>query len=140
VQQATGRPAGRYGDEGDRSPARRRTIVAGVAVLAAAFFGWVLWAALGAATPDIRADVTAFRVRSDAAVAVRVEVGSGSGPPVGCTVQALDRTRGVVGVGTITLDPSRPGRRAGWVTVRTRDRAVAAALGTCARVSPKEQD
>ncbi len=137
MQQDTGRPAGRYGDQRGLSPGRRRATMAGVAVLAAAFLGWVIWAALGAASPDVRADVTAFRVRSDAAVAVRVEVGSGSDGPVGCTVQALDRTRGVVGVGTIRLDPSRPGRREGWVTVRTRDRAVAATLGTCAPVSPK---
>jgi len=111
-----------------------------VVVLATAFVGWVLWAALGAASPDVRGDVTAFTVRSADAITVRVTVGGASEGPVGCSIRALDRDREVVGVGSIVLDPSRPGRREGWVTVRTRDRAVTATLGSCAPVSPADQD
>lgn len=143
MQQETGRPPGRYGDTDGtdgRAGRRRRLTVAAVVALAALFVGWVVWAGLDAASPDLRGDVTAFRVSSDDAIRVRVYVAGSAPGPVGCSIQALDRTRGVVGVGTIVLDPSRSGGRQGWVTLRTRDKAVAATVGRCTRVVPAEQD
>ena len=134
MQQATPRPAGRYGEG---SPGARRAVIAASAVLAAAFLGWVLWAALGAASTGVRGEVTGFTVGSDEAITVRVAV-SGTDGPVGCSVEALGRTRKVVGVGDIVLDPSRPGRDEGRVTVRTRDRAVSAVVSRCAAVNPPE--
>jgi len=135
VQQSTPRPPGRYGE---RSPRGRRATVAASVVLAAAFFGWVLWAALGAASPGVRGEVTAFVAVSDEAIEVRVAVSGGDDDPVGCSVQALGRTREVVGVGDIVLDPSRTGRDEGRITLRTRDRAVSAVIGRCASVTPTE--
>ena len=128
MQQATPRPAGRYGE---RSPGGRRAVVAASVVLAAAFLGWVLWAALGAASPGARGEVTGFTVVSDEAIEVRVAVTGGGDARVGCSVQALGRTRDVVGVGDLVLDPSRTDRDEGTVTVRTRDRAVSAVIGRC---------
>jgi hypothetical protein len=102
--------------------------------LAAGFAGWVLWAALGAASPGVRGEVTAFEVRSAEAIDVRVAVTGAASGAVGCSVRALDRTREVVGVGDLVLRPSRPGGREAWVTVRTRGRAVTATVGECAPV------
>jgi hypothetical protein len=143
VQQQTGRPPGRYGDQDDgdgRAGRRRRLTVAAVVALAALFVGWVVWAGLDAASPDLHGDVTAFRVTSDDAIRVRVALAGSATGPVGCSVQALDRTRGVVGVGTIVLDPGSDRGRQGWVTLRTRDKAVAATVGRCTPVAPAEQD
>ena len=140
MQQSPGRPAGRYGE---RSPRGRRATVAVAAVAASAFLGWVLWAALGAASPGVRGEVRAFSVVSADAIDVTVRVSGptdGTGGDVGCSVQALGRTREVVGVADIVLDPSRRsqarGRDEGTVTVRTRERAVSAVIGRCAAVTP----
>ena len=47
--QSRGRPADRYGERGRRPP---KALVAGVVVLATAFAGWVVWAALAATAED----------------------------------------------------------------------------------------
>ena len=119
------RPEGRYGDE-PRRP--RPGAVAAVVVLATVFVGWVVWAALGALDRGPQAEVSACRVESADRMQVRVRLTTGSEGPASCTVQAVDRTRGVVGVARVTLGPSRPER---WVPVRTRDRAVSATVGGC---------
>jgi hypothetical protein len=137
VQQAATRPEGRYGAPGGRPG---RGMVAGVVVLASLFLGWVIWAALGAAAPEAGARVTAFEVRSDDLIDVRVGATPGSEGTFGCRVQALDRTRAVVGVAGVTLDADRRGRSERWVAVRTRDRAVTATVASCAEVSGQTQD
>ena len=123
--QTRGRPAGRYGESGRRPP---KALVAGIVVLATAFVGWVVWAALDATRRDPGGEVSGFRVVSDERIDVRVRLAVGSDGPLGCPVQALDRTREVVGVAGVELGPARPER---WVTVRTRERAVTATLGRC---------
>jgi hypothetical protein len=129
VQQADARPEGRYGPRRDRPS---RGVVAGVVLVAALFLGWVVWAALGAAAPDVGADVTAFTVRSAERIDVRVSAAPGAQGSFACRVRAFDRTREVVGVAGVTLDADRPGRAERWVSVRTRDRAVTATVASCA--------
>ena len=119
------RPAGRYGGDDRRPP---KLLVAGLVVLATAFVGWVVWAALGAADRDPGGEVSGFRVVSAERIDVRVRLAAGSDGRLGCTVRALDRTREVVGVAAVELSPKRPER---WVPVRTRERAVTATLGRC---------
>jgi hypothetical protein len=97
----------------------------------AGFLSWVVWAALGATAPEADADVTAFRVVSDEKTEVRVTAAPGSAGRFGCSVRALDRTREVVGVGTVTLEPGREAGAERWVSVRTRERAVTATVGRC---------
>jgi uncharacterized protein DUF4307 len=123
--QSRGRPAGRYGEGARRPP---KALVAALVVLATAFVGWVVWAALGAADRGPGGEVSGFRVVSDERIDVRVRLTLGSDGPVGCSVEALDRTREVVGVAGVTVGPKRPER---WVPVRTRERAVTATLGRC---------
>ena len=119
------RPAGRYRDDGRRP---RPGAVAAVVVLAAAFVGWVVWAALGATDRGPQAEVSAFRVESADSMQVRVRLVAGTAARSSCTVQAVDRTREVVGVARVALSPRRPER---WVPVRTRDRAVSATVAGC---------
>jgi len=123
--QSRSRPADRYG-EGRRRPPK--ALVAGVVVLATAFVSWVVWAALAATDRDPGGEVSGYRVVSAERIDVRVRLAAGSHGRLGCTVQALDRTREVVGVAAVRLGPDRPER---WVPVRTRDRAVTATLGRC---------
>jgi hypothetical protein len=119
------RPDGRYGDAARRP---RPGTVAAVVVLATAFVAWVVWAALGATDRGPQAEVAAFRVESADRMQVRVRLAAGSEGPARCAVQAVDRTREVVGVARVALGPRQPDR---WVAVRTRDRAVSAAVGGC---------
>ena len=129
MQHTAARPAGRYGAS-SRPPSRG--LVATVVVVSAAFLGWVVWAGLGAAAPELRGEVTGFRIVSEATIQVRVAAGAGTSGRFACTVRALDRTREVVGVAGVALDPDSRAGRERWVTVRTRDRAVTATLGDCA--------
>jgi hypothetical protein len=106
--------------------------VALVVLLATAFVGWVVWAALGAAAPSAAARVAGFEVTGDDRIEVRVQAAAGSSGRFACRVRALDRSRDVVGVATVRLDADRPRGVERRVTVRTRGRAVTATVGDCA--------
>ena len=128
MQQASARPEDRYGRRPDRPG---KTVVAAVVVVAAAFLGWVVWAALGASAPEAGAEVTAFEVRSPQRIDVRVTAAPGAEGAFVCRVRALDETRGVAGVAEVALDAGRRETSERWVTVRTRDRAVTATVAGC---------
>jgi hypothetical protein len=128
VTSQTSPTPGRYGPESRRP---RPGLVAALVVLAAAFVGWVVWAALAASAPAATGQVTGFRVRGPHALVVEVTMGGDRGP-VSCTVQALDATRDVVGVTTARGRIGSSGRVETSVTVRTRARAVAAVVNGCA--------
>jgi hypothetical protein len=128
------RPAGRYGDRGRRP---RPVMVAALVVLVAAFGGWVLWAALGAATPDVRSDVVGFRIVDADSVRAQIEVSADAGRRVTCTVQAQDRNHEPVGVVRTTVASGSAGTRRATVVVRTRSRAVTAVIVGCRLGPPK---
>jgi len=127
------RPAGRYGDRGGRP---RPVMVAALVVLVAAFGGWVLWAALGAATPDVRSDLVAFRIVDAGSVRARIEVSADAHRPVTCTLQAQDRNHEPVGVARTTLPAGSDATRRATVVVRTRALAVTAVIIGCRRGPP----
>lgn len=122
------RPAGRYGDRGGRP---RPVMVAALVVLVAAFGGWVVWAALGAATPDVRSDIVGFRMIDAESLRVRIEVLADAQHPVTCTVQAQDRDHEPVGVARTTLPAGTDATRRAGVVVRTRSPAVTAVIVGC---------
>jgi hypothetical protein len=64
------------------------------------------------------------------AIEVRLVLGGNAGP-VSCTVQALDRTREVVGVTTARGRVGDGGRAETTVTIRTRARPVTAVVDAC---------
>jgi hypothetical protein len=127
------RPAGRYGDRGRRP---RPVMVAALVVLVAAFGGWVLWAALGAATPDVRSDVVGFRIVDRDSVRAQIEVSADAGRRVTCTVQAQDRNHEPVGVARTTLPAGPDATRRAGVVVRTRSLAVTVVIVGCRRGPP----
>ena len=126
------RPAGRYGDRGRRP---RPAMVAAVVVVVAGFLGWVLWAALGAATPDVRSAVLGFRIVDADSVRARIEVSADAHRPVTCTLQAQDRNHEPVGVARTTLPAGPDATRRAGVVVRTRSLAVTAVIVGC-RLGP----
>ena len=119
---------GRYGATSRRP---KPGLVAALVVLATAFVGWVVWAALAASAPAASGQVTGFRVRGAHSLAVEVTMGGDRGP-VSCTIQALDATRDVVGVTTARARVGSSGRVGTSVLVRTRAKAVTAVVNGCA--------
>jgi hypothetical protein len=129
---APGPPAGRYGERSGRlGPGP----VAAIVVVATAFVAWVVWAALGAATPDVRSDLLAFRVVDDTRVTARIEVTADAGRSVTCTVEAEDRTREPVGVRRVVVSAGSDSTRRASTSVSTRARAVTVVLVGC-RLGP----
>jgi hypothetical protein len=128
------RPAGRYDDRGRRP---RAGVVAALVVTVGAFGAWVVWAGLGAATPDLRSDVLGFRVIDADSVRASLEVSADARRPVTCTVQAEDRNREPVGVVTSTLPAGSKATRRASVVVRTRSRAVTVVIVGCRLGPPK---
>ena len=121
--------AARYGDRARRpSPG----LVAGIVVLATAFVGWVVWAALAASAPDVTAQVTGFVVRGPDEIRVEVTVAADRGP-VTCPLRALGKDRETVGATTVRVRVPSSGRVETTVPVRTRDTAVTAVLDDCTR-------
>ena len=129
------RPAGRYGERGGRRP--RPVMVAALVVLVAAFGGWVLWAGLGAATPDVRSDIVGFRIIDAESMRASIEVSADARRPVTCTVQAEDRNHEPVGVARTTLPSGSAATRHASVVVRTRSLAVTAVIVGCRLGPPK---
>ena len=120
------RPPGRYGER-----RTSRLLVACLVVVGAALFGWLLWAALAAATPDTRSALVSFRALDDRRVEVRFEVTADSARAVTCTLQALDASGEVVGVTQVAVPPGRHDRREVEAVVGTRSRAANAAIAGC---------
>jgi type 1 fimbria pilin len=106
--------------------------VAAVVVLATAFVGWVVWAALAAGAPDVTAQVTGFVVPGPHRIDVEVTVAADEGR-VTCPLRALGPDRDVVGATTVRVRVPSTGRVETTVPVRTRAKAVAAVLDECRR-------
>jgi hypothetical protein len=123
-------PAGRY-DERGRRP--RPAAVAALVVLVGGFGAWVLWAGLGAATPDVRNDLLGFRIVNADSVRARIEVSADARRPVTCTLQAEDRNHEPVGLARTTLPAGTDATRRAEVVVRTRSLAVTVVIVGCRR-------
>jgi Domain of unknown function (DUF4307) len=102
-----------------------------VVVLAGAFGAWVLWAALGAATPDVRSELVSFTIVDARSVRARIEVTADARRPVTCTVQAEDSHHEPVGIARSTLRAGPDGTRHARVVVRTRSLAVTVVIAGC---------
>jgi hypothetical protein len=120
------RPPGRYGER-----RTSRVLVACLVVVATALVGWLLWAALAAATPDTRSSLISFRVLDDRRVQVQFEVIAEKASAVTCTLQARDATGEVVGVTRVGIPPGRQDRRQVKALIGTRNRAANASIAGC---------
>jgi 16S rRNA C1402 N4-methylase RsmH len=106
-------------------------LVASVIVVGTALFGWLLWAALAAATPDTRTSLISFRVLDDRQVQVRFEVTAERSSSVACTLQAMDATGEVVGLTRVAVPPGPYDRRQVEAVIGTRSRAANATVAGC---------
>ena len=123
------RLADRYGAAA--SPRRRRTRLAAGAVAALLALGWVVWAGLGQADADVRASDVGFRIVSDQRVDVTYDVGKDPGRTAVCTLQALDRGKGTVGVAQVETGPTRERVTRVTAPVRTSALAVTGVVREC---------
>ncbi len=123
------RLADRYG--GPVSPGRRRTRLAVGAVAALVALGWVVWAGLGQAGADVRTNDVGFAIVSDQQVDVTYDVGKDPGRTAVCTLQALDRGKGTVGVAEVETGPTRERVTRVTAPVRTSALAVTGIVRAC---------
>jgi hypothetical protein len=123
-------PAGRYRTPGGGGGVVGRVLTV---ALAAAALGWLIWAALAAANPDVRSQVLEFRALDDNRVEATVEVVASSGSVVDCTLRAQDADHVTTGVGRLVSPGGSADRRVERTVIKTRDRAVVVTVGGCRR-------
>jgi hypothetical protein len=123
-------PPGRYGTP---SRARRVALIAAASALAAAFLGWLAWAALHQAREGVSAQIVGFTVVSPHAVRVTLEVDSGDDADVVCTVEARAADHGLVGTRDVTVPVDDGGSARYETVIRTDREATTAAVTGCRR-------
>jgi len=120
------RPAGRYGE--------RRTSRAGLLVIAAtclALLGWLVWAALAAATPDVRSTLISYDVIDERQVQVRFSVTADKDASVVCRLEAAAASGEVVGLTEVELEPGPRELRQLATKFATRSRAATVTVAGC---------
>ena len=120
------RPPGRYGE---RRPSR--ALVVTLVAVGAGLLGWLIWAALAAATPETRTVLLGFRVINDREVAVRFEVIADREATATCRLRAQDSSGETVGVTEVEIAPAPRDRREVETVLATRARAVTATVAGC---------
>ncbi|MDW6060305.1 DUF4307 domain-containing protein [Streptomyces sp. FXJ1.4098] len=125
---------GRYGRSADQRADRKLKILG--AVLGAGFLAMIAWFGYSYITgqQEISGQVTGFKVVSDSAVEVRLEITKDTGTTGVCTVRTLDKEHGEVGRKDFTFAKGQ-GDAVKVVTVRTTGRATSAELVGCDPVS-----
>ena len=121
---------GRYGTPA--SPRRRRVFTALAAVAAFGALTWVVWAGIGQSRADVRWSDVGFRVLDDQSVQVTYDVGKDPRSTAVCTLQALDRGKGTVGLSRVTVGPREQKVTRNVATVRTSALAVTGIVRDCA--------
>lgn len=122
------RPADRYGD---RPALPRRTVVVALALVAAVFTSWVVWAGLGAADRDVRWEDVGFQVMGDGRVDVTFDVIKDPEATARCTVTALSSGYATVGIATVDVGPAPERVVRTLTTVRTQQLAVTGIVDGC---------
>jgi hypothetical protein len=123
-------PQDRYG-----APSRARDVALRVLVVAvaAAFLGWLTWAALHQASQSVTGRVSGFTVISQHAVRVTLLVDGSGGDSVVCTVEARAADHGLVGSQDVTVPAGESGSVPFEATIRTDREATTADVTGCRR-------
>ncbi|TKA03209.1 DUF4307 domain-containing protein [Actinacidiphila oryziradicis] len=122
-------PKGRYGHSADaRADRRLRQVAVVCGVALAVLVGWLGWHYLAGA--QVSGQLVTFKVVSDQAVEVHLEVNKPAGTAGVCTLRALDVNQNEVGRRDVPVAEHR-GQVDTVVTVRTTSRATAAELVSC---------
>lgn len=129
-----GLPDGRYGRSADQRADRKLKILG--AVLGAGFLAMIAWFGYSYITgqQEISGRVIAFKVVSDDAVEVRLEITKDTGTDGVCTLRTLDADHAEVGRKDFTFGKGQ-GDTDKVVTVRTTGPATTAELVGCDPVS-----
>ncbi len=110
---------------------RRRLALAAGVVAAALALAWLVWAGLGGNGASVSSTDVGFRIVGDSAVAFTYDVSKDPSRSATCTLQALDRSNGTVGITTVTIGPSRQQVTRTTSTIRTSAEAVNAVVREC---------
>ncbi|GAA4711492.1 DUF4307 domain-containing protein [Nocardioides conyzicola] len=87
--------ADRYGAP---APWRRRVLIAGSVVVAAAFLGWLGWTIWDQSTPQVRSDIVGYKIVDQHQATATVEVRlADDGVVASCTLRAFAEDHTVVG-------------------------------------------
>jgi Domain of unknown function (DUF4307) len=128
-------PASMETVSGDRygrtaSPARRRAVIAGVALLVVAGLAWFAWTAYSGRQSASGTDV-GFVVVDDGTVQVTFDVTKPKQTTASCTIEALDPGFSVVGTVAVRVGPADHDVVRRTATVRTTNRATAGRVVSC---------
>ena len=115
------------------SPARRRALIAGLAVLVLAALTWFAWAAYSGRQSATGTDV-GFVVVDDGTVQVTFDVSKPRDATASCTIEALDPGFAVVGTVAVRVGPADHDVVRRTATVRTPNRATAGRVVSCSVV------
>jgi hypothetical protein len=115
------------------SPARRRALIAGLAVLVLAALTWFAWAAYSGRQSATGTDV-GFVVVDDGTVQVTFDVSKPKDATASCTIEALDPGFAVVGTVAVRVGPADHDVVRRTATVRTTNRATAGRVVSCSVV------
>ncbi len=118
----------RYGVPSTR---RRLAWFSGVAMLAAGFVAWVVWAALSQASPGYGATLRSYEVVSEHQVHVQLDVHRPAGRPVVCLVTAQASDHAVVGQQQVRVRSGPEGDLSVASSVKTDRRATTAVGSGC---------
>ncbi|HET7690934.1 MAG TPA: DUF4307 domain-containing protein [Nocardioidaceae bacterium] len=129
--------AHRYGTP---SPARRRVLIAGVALVALAGMAWLTWTVIYQSTPQVRSGVERFAVQDDHTSTIVLRVVREDDDVVAtCFVRAVSSESQVIGEATAVVR-SGPLEQDVEVTIRTERRpATIEGLGCTAPGQPQRK-
>ena len=120
-------PTDRYGAP---APWRRRAVILASVVLLLAFGGWLLWATVSNATPDVESELIGFDTVDEHTSTAEVRVEFGSDDVVAtCKLRAYAEDHTVVGELSFSAEPAQGTRYE--QTVRTERLATAVELVGC---------
>jgi hypothetical protein len=121
--------ATRYGTP---RPTRRPFVVTGVALVAAAFLGWLLWAMLFHGRPLAQSDMVRFEVAGQhAAEATFTVVRRTSDVEASCLLRATAADHSIVGELNVAVGPGGPETQTLTRTLRTEREATSVDLVGC---------
>lgn len=118
----------RYGRT--RSPGRRWAIVAaiGLAAVIVIAFGWMT---VVAASEQVDARTTGFRVIDEHAVEIQFQITPPAGREVACFLEAQDKEHGIVGWRVLRIPPAPEHTRGFVETVPTLSEATTVLVNSC---------
>ncbi len=117
---------------GTAHPARRRLLLAGVAVLIVAFLGWLVWVIVVSARPAVQSELVSFDVVDEhTATATFTVVREAPAEPATCLLRAQAPDHSVVGELDVPVSPGDSEVTTVTEEVRTERMATSVSMVGC---------